>query len=205
MDSRESGAFQHYAFYHIGDIFALIDGSLYDFKNLFPLDDLNRIGFFIKELSDQCAAETITLILKTIDFDAVFQGFIPVLDRVYQRSNFGTCFQKNLGEVGRALSKHGHSVENETTGRSVNQVDDIVECGAQFVDILAVDWCNESLVELHDDGVRNFITCMLDCFNALYLLVDPRVIRKQVTKSFRALLNIVRLLREEPKIIVVPW
>src|SRR5712672_3178416 len=133
MDSRGSGALQHYAFYHIGDVFALIDGSLDDFKNLFPLYDLHRIGFFIEELSDQCAAETITLILKAIDFDAVFESFIPVLDGFDQRSNFSTCFQENVGEVGRAISNRGHSVENETTGGGVNQVDDIVECRAQFV------------------------------------------------------------------------
>src|SRR6267143_4547852 len=203
MDSRGSGALQHYAFYHIGDIFALIDGSLDNFKNLFPLDDLNRIGFIIEELSDQCAAETITLILKAIDFDAVLESFIPVLDSVYQCSNLGTSFQKNVGEVGRPVSHRTHPVENETTGGGINQVDDIVERRAQFVDILAVDRGDESLIELHDDGVRNLITCVLDCFNALYLLVDGRVTRKQVAKSFRALLNILRLPREELEIAVV--
>src|ERR1700694_5888504 len=65
--STWSGALQHYAFYHIGDIFALIDSSLDNFKNLFPLDDLNRIGFFIEELGDQCTTETITLIFEAID------------------------------------------------------------------------------------------------------------------------------------------
>src|SRR5437870_10533671 len=105
-----SGALQHYAFYHIGDIFALIDGCLDNFKNLFPLDDLNRIGFFIEELSDQCAAETITFILKTIDFNRVSESLIPILDCVYQCSHFGTSLLKNLGEVGRPVSHRVHSV-----------------------------------------------------------------------------------------------
>src|SRR6202022_4175493 len=198
-----SGALQHYAFYHIGDIFALIDGGLDDFKNLFPFDDLNRIGFFIEELRDQCPAETITLILKAIDFDAVFESFIPVLDCVYQCSDFGTRFQKNLGEVGSPVSHRVHPVENETTSGGVNQVNDVVERGAQFVNILPVNRCNESLVELPDNGVRNLITCVLDGLNALYLLVDRRVTREHVTKSLRALLNILRLPREEQEIIIV--
>src|SRR5256884_907428 len=117
--SRSNGfawsvALQPYAFYHIGDIFALIDGCLDNFKNLFPLDDLNRIGFFIEELSDQCAAETITFILKTIDFNRVSESLIPILDCVYQCSHFGTSLLKNLGEVGRPVSHRVHSVENET-------------------------------------------------------------------------------------------
>src|SRR5882757_10361933 len=122
-----SGALQHYAFYHIGDIFALIDGGLDDFKNLFPLDDLHRIGFFIEELRDQRPAEAITLILKAIDFDAVSERFIPILDRVHQRRNFAARLQKHLGQVGRPVSHRAHSVENEATSSRVNQVYDVVE------------------------------------------------------------------------------
>src|ERR1700676_3554269 len=118
--STWSGALQHYAFYHIGDIFALVDGGLDDLKNLFPLDDLNRIGFFIEKLGDQCTAETITVIFKTIDFDAVFESFIAVLDCVNQCSDFGTRIQKNLGEVGSSFSDGVHPVENETTRGGVN-------------------------------------------------------------------------------------
>ena len=71
------------------------------------------------------------------------------------------------------------------------------------MDILPVDRRDEGLVELHDDGVRNLITCVLDGFNALNLLVDRRVTGKHVAKSLRALLNILRLPREKLEIIVI--
>jgi hypothetical protein len=45
-------AFEDYAFDYVGDIFTLVDSRLDDFEDLFPLDDLHRVAFFIKQLRD---------------------------------------------------------------------------------------------------------------------------------------------------------
>src|ERR1700730_6537926 len=115
-----SGALQDHAFDDVGNIFTLIDSSLDDFKNLLPLDDLNRISFFIEELSDQRAADTVALILKAIDFDAVLQGFVSGLDGVNQGRDFGASSQKNFCKLFGAWAGHIHAIKNEAAGGGVN-------------------------------------------------------------------------------------
>src|ERR1700730_4775465 len=107
-----SGALQDHAFDDVGNIFTLIDSSLDDLKNLLPLDDLNRICFFIEELRDQRAADTVALILKAIDFDAVLQGFVSPLDGVNQGGDFAASGQKNLGKLGGAGAGRIYAVKN---------------------------------------------------------------------------------------------
>src|SRR5881409_1769559 len=43
---HRSGALEDDAFDDVGDVFALVDGRLNDFENLFPLDDLDGVRFF---------------------------------------------------------------------------------------------------------------------------------------------------------------
>src|SRR5215831_19479357 len=50
----------------IGDVIALIHGGFDDFVDLFPLDDLNRIGFFVEELRDQCSANAVAFVFVTV-------------------------------------------------------------------------------------------------------------------------------------------
>jgi hypothetical protein len=61
--------------------FALVDCSLDDFEDFLPLDYLNGVLFFIKELSDEGPADAIAFILKAIDLDAVLQSLIAGLER----------------------------------------------------------------------------------------------------------------------------
>jgi len=79
MDSRAQGALQHSPSQL--RIFALIDGRLYAFKNLFPLYDPAPDRFLHRK---SCAISVRTgdrSHSKAIDFDAVSERFIPVLDR----------------------------------------------------------------------------------------------------------------------------
>jgi len=73
------------------------------------------------------------------------------------------------------------------------------------VDILAIERCDEGLVQLHDDGVGDFVTRVLDGLDVLYLLVNSRVAREHVTKGFCAPVNIFRLLGKEDEIAVFSW
>src|SRR5260370_9288833 len=66
-----SGAFQDHAFDDIGDVFALVDGGLDDFKDFFPLDDLDGIFFFVEELGDEGATEAVAVVFVTVNFDGV--------------------------------------------------------------------------------------------------------------------------------------
>jgi len=120
------GALQYDAFDDVGDIFTLIDRSLYNFENLFPLNDLNGIFFLVEQLGYECAAETVALILKAIDFDAVLQSFIAGLDGMNYGSNFGASREKDIGKVCGTWADLVHAVKNEATGGGVDQIDDVV-------------------------------------------------------------------------------
>src|ERR1700749_566780 len=54
---RRSGGLQEDTFNDVGDVFALVYGGLDHFKNFIPLDDLHGIFLFVKELSNQRAAQ----------------------------------------------------------------------------------------------------------------------------------------------------
>src|ERR1700693_3594868 len=47
-----SGVLQDDALDNVGDVFAFIDSSFDDLENLFPFDDLDRVFFLFKKLSD---------------------------------------------------------------------------------------------------------------------------------------------------------
>src|SRR5580700_7134255 len=53
----ESSALDDDAFDYVGDVFAFIHGGFDDFKDFFPLDDLDRISFLVEKLGDQRTAE----------------------------------------------------------------------------------------------------------------------------------------------------
>src|SRR5579871_316402 len=57
LDMERSSALQNDAFNDIGDVFAFVDSGFDDLKNFLPLDDLDRVFFLVKELSDQGAAQ----------------------------------------------------------------------------------------------------------------------------------------------------
>src|SRR6266481_1568941 len=71
---RGSGALEDDAFDDVGDVLALIDGGLDDSENLLPLDDLDGVRFFVKELGDERAAEAVTFVFVAVDLDAVLEG-----------------------------------------------------------------------------------------------------------------------------------
>src|SRR5260370_36344240 len=66
---RRSGALEDDAFDDVGDVFAFVDGGFDDFKDFFPLDDLDRILLLIEELGDEGAAEAVTVVFVAVDFD----------------------------------------------------------------------------------------------------------------------------------------
>src|SRR5579859_6557773 len=54
-----SGVLQDDALDHVRDVFTLVNGGFNHFKNLFPLNDLDGVFFFLEELGDQGAADAV--------------------------------------------------------------------------------------------------------------------------------------------------
>src|SRR5271169_3829626 len=72
----ESSALNDDAFDYVGDVFAFIDGGFDDFKDFFPLDDLDGVFFFVEKLGDEGAAEAVAFVFVAVDLDAVLEGFV---------------------------------------------------------------------------------------------------------------------------------
>src|SRR5580692_7249652 len=72
----ESGALDDDAFDYVSNVFAFIHGCFDDFKDFFPLDDLDGVFFLVEQLGDERAADAVAVILVAVDFDAMLKGFL---------------------------------------------------------------------------------------------------------------------------------
>jgi hypothetical protein len=188
-----SGVLKNDAFNYVGDIFALIDRGFDDLEDFLPLDDLDGVLFFVKKLSDERAAETVTLIFAAIDFDDEFERTIGAGERFDAGNHFRGGGDQHFDEVGGAWSNFADAIENEAAGGGVDEINDIVQTAAEFVKILTIERGNESLVELGEDGVGDVVAVVLDGFDALHLLGHPGVVIEHLQERFGARMNVLGL------------
>ena len=192
-----SGCLEDDAFDDVGDVFALVDGSFNYFEDFFPFDDLHGVFFFVEELGNEGAAETVAFIFVAIDLNAVLEGFLRRLEGTDGGFNHDGGRDEDFDEVDGTSPDRIDAVEDEAAGGSVDEVNDIVELAAKLVDIFAVERCDKSLVQLGEDGMRDFIAFMLDGFDDLDLLGHARVVGKHFEQGFRPFVNVDRLLGEK--------
>jgi len=197
MAWAELRGFQNDAFNDIGDVFALVHGGFNDFKNFFPLDDLHGVFFFVEELRDQGAAKAVAVVFVAIDFDAMLQGLIGRFDGVDRRGDFNRGRDQDLDQVDGAFANFVDTIEDKTAGGSVDEVDDVVKLAGKRMDVFAVERGDESLIELGEDSVGDFVALMLDGLDGLYLFGDAGVMRKHLLKRFGADHDIFSLLGEQ--------
>src|SRR5216684_4804677 len=194
-----SGALEDDAFDDVGDVFALVDGGLDDFVDFFPLDDLDGVFFLIEELGDEGAAEAVAFIFVAVDLDAVLEGFFGRFDGADGSLYLGGGRDENLNEVNGAGADGVHAVEHEAAGGGVNEVDDVVQLAAEFVNVFAVEGGNERLVQLGEDGMGNLVAFMLKGFDDLHLLRDAGVMREHLEQSISPGMDIRCLFAKEVK------
>src|SRR5882672_1615798 len=194
---RGSGALKDDAFDDVGDVLALVDGGLDDFENLFPLDDLDGVLFFVEELGNERPAEAVTFVFVAVDFDAVLEGALGRFDGANGGDHFGSGCYENFGEVQRAQPDGIHAIKYEAAGGGVNEVDDVVEAAAKLVDVFAIKGGNEGLVQLGEDSVSDFVAFVLEGFDDLHLLGHAGVVREHFEKGVGASIDIDGLFGEE--------
>src|SRR6266403_2637966 len=192
-----SGVLQDDALDHIRDVFTLVNGGFNHFKNLFPLDDLNGVFFFLKELGDQGAADPVAFILQAIDFDDVLQGLVGRFHGVDGAGKLNRGGGKDFDELYRARTHEVDAIEDEAAGGGVDQVDDVVHGAAEFVHVLAVEGGDEGLIEFAENLVGDFVTLVLDGLHSLDLLGDASVVLQHAGKSIGAADDVFGLFAEE--------
>jgi hypothetical protein len=185
------------AFDYVGDVFAFIHGGFNDFENFLPLDDLNGIGFFVEELGDERAADAVAFVFIAIDLDAVLEGFLRRAKRMDRGGGFNGGGDENFDEIERAFADFVDAVEDEAAGGGIDEIDDVVDLAAELVDVFAVERSDESLVELGENAVRDFVAFVLDGFDGLHLLGHARVLRKHLLERFGSHDDVIRLFGEK--------
>src|SRR5580658_7591677 len=193
----ESSALDDYAFDYVGDVFAFVHGGFNDFEDFFPLDDLDGVSFLVEKLGDEGAAEAVALIFVTVDLDAVLEGFFRSAQGFDGGSDFDRGGDEDFDEFHGAFADGVDAIEDETAGGGVDEVDDVVELVAERVDIFAVKRRDESLVQLDEEMVGDFVAFVLDGFDDLHLLGNARVVREHFEEGFRPVVNIFGLLGEK--------
>src|SRR2546430_1339762 len=185
-DVHRSSALQDDAFDDVGDVFALVHGGLYDLKNLFPLDDLDRILLFIEELRDERAAQAVAIVFVAIDFDAMLQGFLRRFQRANGYLDLSRGRDQGLDEIKGPAANAIDAIEYKTAGRGVHQVDHIVQTAAELINVVAVEGRDESLIQLGEQGVRDFVAFVLDGLYDLHLFGHAGVVRKHFMQGIRS-------------------
>src|SRR5208337_220566 len=199
--SRESGVLQDDALDDIGDVFALINSGFDDLEDFLPLDDLNRVLFFFKELSDEGPADAVAFVFKAVDFDDTVKRLVRRLHGVDGRGKFDSGRGEDFGEFDGAGTDRVHAVKDEAAGGGVNQVDDVVHGAAEFVHVLAVERSDKGLVELAKDLVRELVALVLDGLDTLDLLGDTGVMLQHLGEGLSAGDDVFcLLLKEDEKI-----
>src|SRR5436190_2660913 len=186
-------ALENDAFNDVGDVFTFIHGGFDDFENFLPLDDLDGIGFFVEKLGDEGTADAVAFVFVTIDFDAVLEGVFRRTEGMNRGGDFDGGRDKNLDEIERAFANFVDAIEDEAAGGGINEVDDVVDLAAKLVDVFAVERRDESLIELGQEAVSDFVPFVFDGFNGLYLFGHARIVRKHLLEGFRSDDDVVRL------------
>src|ERR1700744_2670044 len=180
---RRSGGFQDDALDDVGDVFALVYGSFDYFKNFLPLDDLHGIFLFVEELRDQRAAQAIALVFAAIDLDRIFQRLFRRAQRVNAGRHLFGGADEHLHEIDRAFADRADAIQHKAARRGIDQIDHVVQPAAQFVNIFAIKWCYERLIELGQNGVRDFVAVVLDRLDFLDLLANAVGMRNHPEQS----------------------
>ncbi len=130
-----SGALEDDAFNDVGNVLALVDGGFDDFENLLPLDDLHGIFFLVEKLGDEGAADAVAVVFVAVDLDAMFKGAVGRFHGAHGGLDFGGGGDQDFDEVERAETDRIHTVENETAGGGVDEVNDVMKVWLSLVKI----------------------------------------------------------------------
>src|SRR5712664_2519420 len=195
----ESSALENDAFDDVGDVFALVDGGLDDFEDLFPLDDLDGIFLFVEELRNERAAQAVAIVFVAVDFDAVFEGFLRGFQRANGHLDLSGGGNQDLNEIDGSAADAIDAIEHKTAGGGVDQVNHVVQTAAELVNVFTVKGRDEGLIELGEECVSDFVAFVLDGFYDLHLFGHPGVVRQHFMQGFGPHVDIPCLFCKEVK------
>src|SRR5581483_5701614 len=95
-------------------------------------------------------------------------------------------------QLARAGTDTLEMVERNQRRRIVDRIHDVVQRSREQMDVLAVDRCDERLVEALDDVVREEVALVLDFLHLVRAIRQWRVDREHLIEQPRTRANLVR-------------
>ena len=103
------------------------------------------------------------------------------------------------GKLRRGRRRAIDLVGNKAVARGVHEIENVIQAGGKFVNVLAVKGRDERLVQLDVDLVSHFIAATLDFLDAVYRLLNLLETEKKIAQNCRTLRDIVGNLHEHLK------
>ena len=128
-----------------------------------------------------------------------FSAFFGRVERVDAGCDLFGGADEHLYQIDGAFADRTDAIQHEAAGRGVDQVDHVVQTAAKLVNIFAIERCYESLIQLGQNGVRDFVAVVLDRLDLLNLFGNAGVMLQHPEQRFCADNNVVGLLVKKVK------
>src|ERR1700748_2009437 len=135
---KGSGALQNHAFDDVGYVLTLVYCGFDDLENFLPLDDLDGIALFVEKLCNQRAAQAVALVFTAIDLDGDLQCLFGCVQRMDALRHFFGGADQHFHQLDGAFANRIDAIKHEAAGRSIDQIDHVVQPATQLVNVFAI-------------------------------------------------------------------
>lgn len=113
------------------------------------------------------------------------------IERADDYNNLTCGFVKDVCEIGDTGSGVRDFVGDHAACGGVDEIEHVVNAAAERLDIFAIKWRDESLVEAREKSVREIVAGVFNILDALGIFVEAVVLLEHFHEHLRALMAIV--------------
>src|SRR5665213_2637836 len=127
----------------VGDILAAVEGVLEEGKELFELDDLERIRVTGEEVADGTTRGGVAEVFKAMNLDPVLLDALEPLELAHPILQLEDGGADQLDQLGCRRRDGPDPVQHDRVADLLDVVEDVVQSRRQRVDVFAVERCDE--------------------------------------------------------------
>src|SRR5437588_2341176 len=159
----------------IRHVLAAVEPGLEQRVQILELDDLERLEAAVEELRDGLTRDGVADVLDTVDLEPVRLEVGEPLELADGVLHLSRRLENEHPQPPRRLGNLGDAVEDDGRRDLVDVVEDVVEAGAQCVDVLSIEGGDEGPVQRADDLVGHLVAAMLPVLDlgAVRLAIAP--------------------------------
>src|SRR5712691_3177294 len=194
----------------IRDVLAVVRRLFEPFGDLLELDDADGVSFF-EQGRHRSVHQVIRQVFETVNLkgDSLdLAPVLPVVNHAYglkeESRRLGNRVAQEDHRIGRAIDP----VQQEAVRRGIDHVEDVVLATCERLDILAVDWRNERLVQFFENAVGDVVPSVLDVLDLPPLRRDVLEVTQQFLEGESAIVDgrrqVFQQVKETPLLRDVP-